>query len=318
MKVVVTGGSGFVGAAVLARLVAEGHEAFASVRRPPAAPLPGVSYVAGADLMSEAGWDNAVRGADAVIHTAARVHVMRDRAADPLAEFRLANVEGTLRAARAAAGAGVRRFVFLSSIKVNGESTQPGAPFRADDAPAPVDPYGISKQEAEARLLDLARHSAMEVAVVRPPLVYGPGVKANFRTMMRLLRRHVPLPLGSVRARRSLVAVENLADLLLLCLVHPAATGRVLLVSDGEDLSVSEMLRRLAAALGVRPLLVPVPAFAIELAAHVAGRSAVAQRLLRPLQVDIEPTRRLLGWAPPFGVTESFERTARHFLRGPA
>ena len=314
MKVLVTGGSGFVGSAVLRRLASDGEEAVASVRRPADAPIAGVRYVPGADLAGAAGWDHAVRGADAVIHAAARVHVMDDRAADPLAEFRRLNVDGTLRLARAAVAAGVRRFVLLSSIKVNGETSEPGKPFRADQLPRPADPYGVSKREAEEALFALGRESGMEVTAVRPPLVYGPGVKANFRSMMRLLSRRIPLPLGAVRARRSLVAVDNLADLLVHCLRRPEAAGQVLLVSDGEDLSVNDMLRRLGRALGKRALLLPVPPPLLDLAARAAGKPALAQRLLRPLEVDIEPTRRLLGWSPPFGVDESFRRTALDFL----
>jgi UDP-glucose 4-epimerase len=310
----VTGGTGFVGSAVLRRLVADGREAVASVRALPEVPIEGVVYVPGADLLAGQGWAEAVRGADAVIHAAARVHVMEERAADPLAEFRRANVEGTLRLCEAAADAGVGRFVFLSSIKVNGETTEPGRPFRADDEPRPLDPYGVSKKEAEEALLALGRRTGMKVTIVRPPLVYGPGVKANFRALMGLLRRRVPLPLGAAKAKRSLVAIDNLVDLLMLCLEHPAAPGRVFLVSDGEDLSVADMLRRLGAALGRRPLLLPVPASVLALGARAAGRPGVAQRLLKPLQVDIEPTRTLLGWSPPFGVDEAFARTARHFL----
>jgi UDP-glucose 4-epimerase len=314
MKVLVTGASGFVGSALLKRLAADGRDVVASARRAPPEPLSGVSYVAGADLLSGEGWAEAVRGAEAVVHAAARVHVMEERTADPLGEFRRANVEGTLHLAEAAAEAGVRRFVFLSSIKVNGETSEPGRPFRADDEPRPLDPYGVSKREAEEALFALSRQTGMEVAVVRPPLVYGPGVKANFRAMMGLLSRRLPLPLGAARAKRSLVALDNLVDLLAVCLDHPEAAGRVFLVSDGEDLSVAEMLKRLGAALGRRPLLVPVPPALIALAARAAGKAGVAQRLLKPLQVDIEPTRRLLGWSPPVGVDVAFARTARAFL----
>lgn len=318
MRVLVTGGSGFVGSAVLRRLAAEGHEAVAAVRTPPSAPIRGVHYMVGADLIGDGGWQEAVAGVDAVVHAAARVHVMKERSEDPLAEFRRANVEGTLRLARAAADAGVRRFVFLSSIKANGETSEHGMPFRADQEPRPVDPYGISKKEAEDALFGLGRERGMEVAVVRPVLVYGPGVKANFETMMKLLSRGVPLPLGAVEAKRSLVSLDNLVDLVLVCLAHPAAAGEVFLVSDGEDLGVAEMLRRLSAALGRRARLVPVPPRLIALAARAAGKASLVQRLCMPLQVDIEPTRRLLGWAPPFGVDESFARTARHFLHSTA
>jgi nucleoside-diphosphate-sugar epimerase len=239
---------------------------------------------------------------------------MNETVADPLAEYRRVNVEGTLHLARAAVQAGVRRFVFVSSIKVNGE-TSGSSPFRADQRPTPSDPYGVSKLEAEQGLLALRASDGLEVAIVRPPVVYGPGVKANFRSMMRLLHRGLPLPLGSADARRSLVAVENLADLLVRCAVHPAADGQTFLVSDGEDLSVSELLRRLGTALDRPARQLRIPPALIKLAARLLGRREFAQRLLMPLQVDIEPTRRALGWDPPFRSEDCLRRTATHFVQ---
>jgi len=240
---------------------------------------------------------------------------MNEDAGDPLAEFRRVNVDGTLRLARQAAEAGVRRFVFVSSIKVNGEHSQPGHPFTADEIPAPGDPYGVSKCEAEAGLRALSQETGMEVVIIRPPLVYGPGVKANFLAMMRWLQRGVPLPLGGVTAnRRSLVFLDNLVDLIVTCIDHPAAANQTFLVSDDEDLSTAALLRRMAAALGRPARLVPVPAGLIVFGAKLIGRPGIAQRLCGSLQVDIGKTKAFLGWAPPISVDEGLRRTAEHWL----
>ena len=314
MHVLVTGATGFVGDAVVRALAGREMRVRAAVRRPDAR-LPGaVEAVQVGDIVGTTRWDDALRGVDAVVHAAARVHVMHDVAADPLAEFRRVNVAGTVRLAREAARAGVKRFVFVSSIKVSGEGTRPGRPFRADDEPDPVDSYGVSKREAEDELRLVARETGLEVAIVRPVLVYGPGVKGNFHSMMRWLHRGVPLPLGAVHNRRSLVALDNLVDLLVTTLVHPAAANRTFLVSDGEDLSTTELLRRTATALGTRARLLPVPAPLLQGAARVAGRRAVADRLCGNLQVDITPTRELLGWTPSVAIDTALERAARHFL----
>src|SRR5688572_4249094 len=313
--ILVTGANGFVGSALTARLARSPAGVRAAMRRPPTAPQPGVEHVAAPSLSAGADWRRALTGVSAVVHAAARVHVMRDDSRDPLAEFRGANVEGTVALARQAAAAGVRRFVFLSSIKVNGESTPPDLPFSAADVPNPQDPYGVSKLEAERALGELARETGMEVVIVRPPLVYGPGVKANFFALLKWLQRGVPLPFGAIHNRRSLVALENLVDLLAICVEHPAAPGQTLLVSDGEDLSTTELLRRLAAALGKHAMLVPVPQQALILASRALGAGGLAQRLCGSLCVDIGPTRRLLGWAPPVSVDEGLRAAAEAFLR---
>ena len=313
--ILVTGANGFVGSALTARLASGRVGVRAAVRRPPTARQPGVEHVAAPSLSADADWRRALTGVRAVVHAAARVHVMRDDARDPLAEFRSANVEGTVALARQAAAAGVERFVFVSSIKVNGESTPPDRPFSANDVPLPLDPYGISKLEAERALGDLARETGLPVVIVRPPLVYGPGVKANFFALLKWLQRGVPLPLGAIHNRRSLVALENLVDLLATCVEHPAAPGQTLLVSDGEDLSTTELLRRLATALGKRARLVPVPQQALIVAARALGAGSIAQRLCGSLCVDIAPTRRLLGWAPPVSVDEGLRAAAEAFLR---
>lgn len=317
--VVVTGAAGFIGRALVERLLAGGVPTVAAVRRPPPRsasvhPPTGGQMVAVGDLGPHTDWRGPLAGVDCVVHLAARVHVMHERAADPLAEFRRVNVDGTLALARQAAAAGVRRFIFVSSIKVNGEGTAPGRPFAADDVPAPADAYGISKLEAERSLLALAAETGMQIVIIRPVLVYGPGVKANFRSMMSWLNKGVPLPLGAIDNRRSLVALDNLVDLIVTCMNHPAAAGQVFLASDGEDLSTTELLRRMGTALGRPARLLPVPAAWLDGAARLLGKGAITQRLCGSLQVDIEKTRGMLGWTPPVTVDEALRETARHFL----
>lgn len=312
--VLVTGGNGFVGRAVVESLLATGIPVTAAVRRAEAQVLPKARKVVVDALGASTLWSTALEGVDAVIHTAARVHVMNEQAIDPLTMYRQMNVDGTLALARQAAHSGVRRFVFVSSIKVNGEQTAPGHPFDADQPVAPTDPYGLSKHEAEQGLLRLARETAMEVVIIRPVLVYGPGVGANFASLMRWLKRGVPLPLGAVRNRRSLVSLDNLVDLIAVCLDHPNAVNQVFLVSDGEDLSTTDLLRRLGQALGRRPLLLPVPPRLLALAAHLVGGASIAQRLLGSLQVDIDKNRRLLGWQPAVTVDHALRTTAASFL----
>lgn len=301
-RTLVTGATGFVGRAVVDRLVRDGTPVTAAVRRDPTTRI-GIREVRVGDLGPTTDWTAALEGCDAVVHCAARVHVMSDTSSDPLAAYRAANVEGSVALATQAAAAGVRRFVFISSIKVNGEGTALGKPYRASDRPAPVDPYGISKLEAEQALQALAATGAIELVVIRPPLVYGPGVKANFLSMARWIARGVPLPFGGVNAnRRSFVALENLVDLIATSLKHPDAVGQVFLVSDGEDLSTSELLRRTARALGVSSRLLPVPSAWLALGASAVGRRDLWQRLGGTLQVDSMPTQARLGWIPPISV----------------
>lgn len=265
--------------------------------------------VAVGDIHEATDWSAALNGCSTVVHLAARVHVMNERASDPLREFRRTNVDGTLHLARQAARSGVRRFVFVSSIKVNGEATSAGRPFTSADAPAAEDAYGISKMEAEQGLSTIARDTGMEVVIVRPPLVYGPGVKANFASLMRAVQRGIPLPLGSVsNNRRSLVALDNLVDLLITCIDHPAAASQTFLVSDGEDLSTTALIRRIGQALGKPARLLSVPPALLELGAAVVGKRDMAQRLLGNLQVDINHTRTTLGWTPPITVDEGLRR----------
>lgn len=313
MTVLVTGANGFVGRAVCAELRRRG----ASVRAAMRAPKPtDVDAVPMPDLGPESDWSALLAGAaiDCVVHLAARVHVMNDRAPDPLADFRLANTAGTLQLARQAASAGVRRFVYVSSIKVNGEETLPGRPFVPRVTQAPRDPYGLSKFEAERGLAELSRDTGMELVVVRPPLVYGPGVRANFLSMMRWIKRGVPLPLGAIDNRRSLVALDNLVDLLILSTEHPAAAGKTFLVSDGEDLSTTALLRRMGSALGRPARLIPVPPILLTSGAALLGRGDVARRLCGSLQVDVSETREVLGWKPVVDVDAALSKTAAAFL----
>lgn len=308
-KILVTGATGFVGSALCALLARCGVPYAAAVRQGDG----GEALRTVGDLSADTDWSAALEGCDVVIHLAARVHVMDETSNDPLQAFRAVNVEATMNLARQALASGVRRMVYVSSVKVNGEQTGRAA-FTAFDKPAPQDPYGVSKLEAETGLLALARASGLEVVIVRPPLVYGPGVKANFLKLMQLAKSGVPLPFGSIYNRRSMVAVDNLADFLLLCSTHPQAAGQVFMVSDGADVGVTQLLRMFYRAMGKRAPLLPVPAGLIGGVARFLGKAAVADRLLGSLEVDIAHTKDLLGWRPPLTMHEAIDAAVSHFL----
>lgn len=310
MKILVTGANGFVGRPLCARLAGLGHHVAAALR--PGAHLDGVAEIrAFAGLGRDSDWRGAVAGMDAAVHLAARVHVMRDSAHDPLAEFRAANVAATLRLAEQAAQAGLRHLVFMSSIKAAGEETG-DRPFGPDDAD-PMDAYGVSKLEAEAGLRQAAESTGLAVTILRPPLVYGPGVKGNFRTLIRLVDRGVPLPLGLVRNRRSLIGVNNLTDAVRACLdaPPPAGTVRVFTLCDAETPSTAELIRVLAAALGRPARLLPIPPALLRLAGWLTGRSAAVQRLTASLEVDLSAIAATLGWTPPETLQDGLAATAR-------
>lgn len=306
----VTGASGFVGRAFCGECVERGNDVVAALRvRQDFAYSVAPVFIG--DLEGEVDWRDALQDVDVVVHLAARVHVMRDTVGDPLAEFRKINVEGTRKLARQAAEAGVKRFVFLSSVKVNGEVTLPGRVFTSEDVPAPEDAYGVSKLEAEQALREICTQTGMEFVVIRPPLVYGPGVRGNFHAMLRAIRRGIPLPLGAIDNRRSLVALDNLVDLMATCLAHPAAADQVFMVADGEDVSTSTLLRKIAAAYGLPARLVSVPVSWLRFCLIVLGRRAVAERLLGSLLVDASKTRNMLGWMPAVSMDEQLRKMAK-------
>lgn len=315
--VLVTGASGFIGKNLCARLSNDGLHVRGALRSADqrAKRSGGWRQIVIGKVGAATGWDAALQEVEVVVHLAARVHVVRDGASHPLAEFRRVNVAGTLNLARQAADAGVRRFVFVSSIKVNGEETAAGQFFTEKDAPAPQDAYALSKWEAEQGLLQLAAETGMEVVVIRPPLVYGPAVKGNFFAMMRWLAHGVPLPLGAIHNQRSLVALDNLIDLIATCIDHPAAANQIFLVSDGEDISTTDLLQRTAAALNRPARLFPVPQKIVIAGLKFLGKAYLAQRLCGSLQVDSGKARRLLRWLPPVGVDEGLRKTAQYFWK---
>ena len=316
-RVLVTGASGFIGRALLEALIREPGAVVTGTTRSET-PLPaGVRSRRIDRVDARTDWREALNACDTVVHLAARVHRMDDGVADPLAEYREVNVAGTLALAQQASAAGAKRFIFVSSVKVNGENTRPGQVFNETDAPLPADPYGVSKAEAEAGLLAGGWPGAMEIVVIRPPLVYGPGVRANFLRMSQWLARGIPLPLGSIRDnRRSLLGIDNLVSLLRVCMHHPAAANQVFLAGDGEDLSTTELLRRTAAALGVHARLIPVPVPLLAAGARLVGRPHLLQRLCGNLQVNISKAHRVLGWVPPLTLDEGLRRAVQP-LRAP-
>lgn len=309
--VLVTGSTGFVGSALVGEMKRRGIRTRIVIRSGPTLERDVVVE----DIGPDTDWSAALDDCNCVVHLAARVHLMNDKAFDPHGEFRRINAGGTLNLARQGVFAGVRRFVYVSSIKVNGEGTLPGQPYTAADLPAPADPYGISKREAEDGLRQLAAESGMELVIIRPPLVYGPGVKANFLAMMDWLYKGVPLPLGAIHNRRSLVALDSLVDLIVTCISHSAAANQTFLVSDGEDLSTTNLLRRMGTALGKPARLLPLPAWLLTAGARMIGKSDLSQRLCGSLQVDISKNKRLLGWVPPVKVNDALRLTAEHYLR---
>lgn len=333
MRVLVTGANGFIGQALCRALIKSGHSIRCVVRAGTPNRNIGNSHTHGeavnlsaaetrealetisiGDIGPDTDWSEALTGIEAVVHLAARVHVLKERARNPMAEFRQVNVAGTERLARMAALAGVRRLVYVSSIKVNGEHTHEVS-FTEADTPAPQDAYGLSKWEAEQALLKIAEETGLEVVIVRPPLVYGPGVGANFLRMMDWVNRGLPLPLGAIHNSRSLVYLGNLVDALITCVVHPHAAGKIFLIGDGEDVSTPELIRRLAEAMGRHPHLIPFPPTLLRIAGLLTGKSAEIERLLGSLRVDSARIRRELEWTPTFSMAQGLRETASWYFR---
>jgi len=314
MKLLVTGSTGFVGQALVNELLAEEFSVSALVRSEAAYLPSGINKIIVADLAALADFSAVLINIDVVIHLAARVHIMDDGAGDRLAEFRKMNADMTLRLAKQAAEAGVKRFVFLSSIKVNDEMTGIGKPFKPDDGFVPDDPYGLSKYEAEQGLLALAKETSMEVVIIRPPLVYGPGVRANFASMMSWVKKGVPLPFGAIHNQRSLVALDNFVSFIIHCIDHPKAANEVFLISDNEDVSTTQLLSKVAKAFGKKACLIPVPVSWMRFAAGLVGKADVANRLFGSLQVDSSKARDLLGWKPVITMDEQLKKIADAYL----
>jgi nucleoside-diphosphate-sugar epimerase len=310
-RILVTGAGGFVGAVLCEVLTQSGYAVRAAVRRPGSTPNCVAERIVTGDLAEDVRWSEALNGVDSVIHLAARAHVLGG-APESSDLYMRTNALGTLNLARQAAAAGIRRFVFLSSVKVNGEATIE-RPFSPADQPRPADAYGESKWEGEKFALAIGEQSGMEVAIVRSPLMYGPGVKANFLRLLRWVDKERLLPLGSVQNKRSLVNIWNLCDLLLVMLVSPIAPGRIWMVSDGEDLSTPELVRRIACAMDRRARLVPVSVRVLRLLGRACGYRAEVARLCGSLVVDIAETRAALGWSPPIPVTDALQRTVRWY-----
>jgi len=313
--ILVTGASGFVGKALCLNLVRH-YPIKISVRDKSSVETSPNWETFEATLCSGHDWSAALLGVTVVVHCAARVHLMNEKSNYSLSEFRRVNVDGTIKLARQAYQSGVRRFIYLSSVKVNGEYTEVGCPFTTEQIANPSEPYGISKYEAEMGLRALSEKTGMEVVIIRSPLVYGPGVKANFLSMINWLQRGLPLPLGGVKKNlRSLIFLDNLVDMITLCVNHPAAANQTFLVSDDEDLSTSELLCRMANALGSASKLIPVPVNLIILGARLVGKTEMAQRLCGSLQVDIRKSKELLGWMPPVTLDDGLRQTAAHFFK---
>jgi len=307
MKILVTGANGFIGHTLSTQLRNQQHDLIAAVRR-----SCGISDET--VITDDLSWSKVLTNQDVVIHTAARAHVMNESAADALGAYRSVNVAGTQYLAEQAADAGVKRFIFLSTIKVNGERTISGTRFTSKDNTFPEDAYGISKWEAEQALHEVSARTGMEIVIIRPPLVYGPGVKGNFLSLLNWLNKGIPLPLGAIHNQRSLIGIDNLIDLIITCIDHPSAANQTFLVSDDEDLSTTELLRRMGDALEKPTRLLPIPSSLLQFGANLLGKKDVTQRLLGNLQVDISHTKEKLDWTPPVSVDEGLNKTAEWFL----
>lgn len=314
-SILLTGSTGFVGTNLVKSLTLKSDYIVKSAVRHAVNKDDGLLFEVG-DINASTDFELPLKNTTVVVHCAARAHVMDDKEAEPLTLYREVNTAGTVNLAKQAIDSGVKRFIFISSIKVNGEGTLVGCPFKTEDNHAPEDDYGLSKSEAEKQLVALAKDSSMEVVIIRPTIVYGPGVKANFASLMRLVSKGIPLPFGSItQNKRSLVSINNLVDLIVTCIDHPKAANQVFLVSDDHDVSTAEMVRELAIALDKPTWQLPVPIWCYKLFGKLFGKSDIVDRLTGTLQVDISHTKETLGWRPPQTLQEGFKQTAQAFLQ---
>lgn len=317
--VLVTGADGFVGRALCERLIRDGWRVRGAIRQAAVDTLPHVSDVVSVgNIGPHTDWSNALRGVATVVHLAARVHIMNRETHSPLDEYRLVNTQGTECLARKAAESGVRRFIYVSSAKVNGETTGEERPFHEEDIPSPQDPYAVSKWEAEKTLQIIARQTGLGVVILRPPLIYGPNVHANFLELIRMVDRGIPLPLKNVRNRRSMIYLGNFTDAIIVCLTHPRAQGEIFLVSDNETVSTAELITRVAHALRKRPRLFSFPKSWTVAGGRVLGRRAAVERLIGSLEIDNTKIRRTMNWAPPFSMEEGLRITADWYEKNKA
>jgi UDP-glucose 4-epimerase len=311
-KILITGATGFVGSHLLQMALAQNREVICPVRANNSTPHASAPQISSID--SNTNWQSHLTNVHTVIHCAARVHVMNDTAADPLVAFREVNLYGSVRLAEQAAAAGVSQFIYLSSIKVNGEMTEDGQAFTENDPPSASDPYGISKQEAEKALLDLGQRTGMAITIIRPPLVYGKGVAANFLSLLIWVKKQIPLPFGSIHNQRSFVFVKNLCDFILHCVQNPLAYNQVFLISDGKDLSTTELMREAAKALDVPSRLLPFPSSLMVLVARMLGRKNITDRLCQSLRVDSTKARQQMQWSPPYTIQQGLRESAANLI----
>ncbi len=314
-KLLITGATGFIGKALVNELLNNDFNLVASTRKKTKAISQRVKQVETGNILPTTNWLPALHKVDTVIHTAARVHILRDSSNDPLADFRKVNTAGTLNLAQQAIISGVARFIFISSIKVNGETTFDNQPFTANDNYTPADPYGLSKFEAERGLLNLTKNTSMELVIIRPPLVYGVGVKGNFAALIKVIQKSFPLPFGAIHNQRSLVALDNLVDFIICCIKHPRAANETFLISDGADLSTTELLQKIALAFNKRSLLFPVPIHFLTFLAKLSGNNHIIGRLFHSLQIDNLKANTLLNWNPVTTPDKQLKKIADTLLR---
>ncbi len=309
-KLLLTGATGFVGKALLTELLQNDFEVIISIRNTPISSSVKIKTIKTGNLLATTDWSPALQNIDIVIHSAARAHIMQDSSSNPLAEFRKTNVDGTLNLARQAEKSGASRFIFISSIKATGQSSSSQSILKPDDAALPTDPYGLSKYEAEQGLLELAKNSKMDVVIIRPPLVYGPNVKGNFLSLLKYIKKGLPLPLGSINNKRSLVALDNLVNFIRHCTTHPKAANEIFFISDGEDVSTTELLMKIAKAFNKKLFLIPIPPIALSFIAKLFGKGAMVDRLLESLQVDNSKAVELINWKPVISMDSQLKKIA--------